>query len=393
MISRERGPRVLVMLVMLLGSVLASAAGADTTDDLTRARDRMVAAQAAADAAAARYEAALAGHAQLEDQLAQTQQRIAATEVRERVLTKQVQAIAARAYVNAGEPAVGALFSGNDLLDLGRSTRLLDRANAPNVATIDQLTAVHDDLDRDRARVAVAEKDSAQLLASLQAESNRVQQELAAAGNAKTQIEQRIEQVKQQAIQDAARATEARAVAGVTTTTTRPSKSTTTTTKPKTTSPTPTTKPTTTTTKPTTTTTKPTQPPPPSGNRVCPVHGPVSFVDSWGAPRSGGRTHQGVDMMAARGTPDVAIVSGTITQQYGSLQGNGVFLKGDDGNSYWYFHLDSYAGGPRRVAQGEVIGYVGTTGNAEGGAPHTHFEYHPGGGAAVDPYPIVRPIC
>ena len=54
----------------------------------------------------------------------------------------------------------------------------------------------------------------------------------------------------------------------------------------------------------------------------------MSFVDSWGAPRSGGRTHQGVDMMAARGTPDVAIVSGTITQQYGSLQGNGVFLQG-----------------------------------------------------------------
>ena len=352
----------------------------------------MVAAQAAADAAAARYEAALAGHAQLEDQLAQTQQRIAETEAVEKVLTKQVQAIAARADVTAGEPAVGALFAGDDVLDLGRSTRLLDRANAPNVATIDRLAAAKDDLDRDRARVVTAEKDSARLLASLQSESNRVQQELTAAGNAKAQIEQRIEQVRQQAIQDDARETEERAVAGVTTTTTRPARSTPTTAKPNT----PTTKPTTPTTKPTTPTTKPNQPPPPPpppGNRVCPVHGPVSFVDSWGAPRSGGRTHQGVDMMAARGTPDVAIVSGTITQQYGTLQGNGVFLKGDDGNSYWYFHLDSYAGGPRRVAQGEVIGYVGTTGNAEGGAPHTHFEYHPGGGAAVNPYPIVRPIC
>jgi murein DD-endopeptidase MepM/ murein hydrolase activator NlpD len=381
------------MLVMLLGSVLASAAGADTADDLTRARDRMVAAQAAADAAAARYEAALAGHAQLEDRLAQTQQRIVETEAVAKVLTKQVQAIAARAYVTAGEPAVGALFAGDDVLDLGRSTRLLDRANAPNVATIDRLAAAKEDLDRDHARVVAAEKEAAQLLASLQSESNRVQQELTAAGNAKAQIEQRIEQVRQRAIQDDARETEARAVAGATTTTTRATRSTTTTTTAKPT--TPTTKPTTPTTKPTTTTTKPNQPPPPppTGNRVCPVHGPVSFVDSWGAPRSGGRTHQGVDMMAARGTPDVAIVSGTITQQYGSLQGNGVFLRGDDGDSYWYFHLDSYAGGPRRVAQGEVIGYVGTTGNAEGGAPHTHFEYHPGGGAAVDPYPIVRPIC
>ena len=276
------------------------------------------------------------------------------------------------------------------MLDLGRSTRLLDRANAPNVATIDRLAAAKEDLDRDHARVVAAEKESAQLLASLQSESNRVQQELTAAGNAKAQIEQRIEQVKQQAIQDDARETEERAVAGVTTTTTRPARSTSTTTKPNT----PTTKPTTPTTKPTTPTTKPNQPPPPPpppGNRVCPVHGPVSFVDSWGAPRSGGRTHQGVDMMAARGTPDVAIVSGTITQQYGSLQGNGVFLRGDDGNSYWYFHLDSYAGGPRRVAQGEVIGYVGTTGNADGGAPHTHFEYHPGGGAAVESVPDRAP--
>jgi murein DD-endopeptidase MepM/ murein hydrolase activator NlpD len=390
MTSRERGARVLLMLVMLLGSLLASAAGADTADDLTRARDRMVAAQAAADAAAARYEAALAGHAQLEDRLAKTQQHIVETEAQAQVLTKQVQAIAARAYVTAGEPAVGALFSGDDVLDLGRSTRLLDRANAPNVAIIDRLAAAKDDLDRDRARVVAAEKESAQLLASLQAESSRVQQELTAAGDAKAQIERRIEQVRQQAVLDHARETEERAVAGVTTTTTRPSRSTTTT-KPKTT----TTTPATPTTKPTTTTTKPNQPPPPPppGNRVCPVRGPVSFVDSWGAPRSGGRTHQGVDMMAARGTPNVAIVSGTITPQYGSLQGNGVFLKGDDDNSYWYFHLDSYAGGPRRVAQGEVIGYVGTTGNADGGAPHTHFEYHPGGGAAVNPYPIVRPIC
>ena len=227
MTSRSRGARVLVMLVMLLGSVLASAAGADTTDDLTRAWQRMVAAQAAADAAAARYEAALAGHARLEDELAQTQQRIAETEAVAKVLTKQVQAIAARAYVTAGEPAVGALFSGDDVLDLGRSTRLLDRANAPNVATIDRLAAAKEDLDRDHARVAAAEKESAQLLASLQSESNRVQQELTAAGNAKAQIEQRIEQVKQQAIQDDARETEERAVAGVTTTTTRPARSTT----------------------------------------------------------------------------------------------------------------------------------------------------------------------
>jgi peptidoglycan LD-endopeptidase LytH len=97
--------------------------------------------------------------------------------------------------------------------------------------------------------------------------------------------------------------------------------------------------------------------------------------------------------MSATGTPNVAVVSGTITQKSGSLSGNGVYLSGDDGNSYWYFHLSAYAGGARRVAQGEVIGYTGSTGNAEGTAPHTHFEYHPGGGGAANPYPLVRPVC
>jgi peptidoglycan LD-endopeptidase LytH len=140
--------------------------------------------------------------------------------------------------------------------------------------------------------------------------------------------------------------------------------------------------------------TQPTPPPPPptrGGGVLCPIRGPVSFVDSWGAARSGGRHHEGVDMMAPMNAINQAVVSGT--QKYGSRQGNGVFLSGDDGNSYWYFHLSSYAGGPRHVAKGEVIGYVGMTGNADGTVPHTHFEYHPGHGAAVDPYPLVKAAC
>jgi peptidoglycan LD-endopeptidase LytH len=130
-----------------------------------------------------------------------------------------------------------------------------------------------------------------------------------------------------------------------------------------------------------------------AGGLICPINGPMSFVDSWGAPRGGGRSHQGVDLMAPRGTPNVAVVAGSITMKSGGLSGNAVNLAGDDGNTYNYYHLDSYEGGPRQVSQGEVVGYVGNTGDASGGATHTHFEIHPGGGGAVNPYPAVRAVC
>jgi peptidoglycan LD-endopeptidase LytH len=125
---------------------------------------------------------------------------------------------------------------------------------------------------------------------------------------------------------------------------------------------------------------------------ACPVAGPVSFVDSWGAPRDG-HTHQGVDMMAAPGTPVVAIVSGAITlADYGDSAGYWQILSGDDGNQYWYMHNQQniVTGGP--VSVGQQIAAVGDTGNAAG-TPHLHFEYHPGGGAAVNPTPLVASIC
>ncbi len=124
----------------------------------------------------------------------------------------------------------------------------------------------------------------------------------------------------------------------------------------------------------------------------CPVAGPHSFVDSWGAPRSG-HNHQGVDMMAAYGTPIVAIVSGTITYAaYDGSGGNMIFLSGDDGNAYWYMHNQENLVSGGHVQAGQQIATVGDTGNAAG-TPHLHFEYHPGGGAAVNPTPLVASIC
>ena len=121
---------------------------------------------------------------------------------------------------------------------------------------------------------------------------------------------------------------------------------------------------------------------------LCPMNG-SAYGDSWGAPRSGGRSHEGVDMLAPMGTPIYAVVSGVVNFRQNRLGGNAASLAGDNGTRYYYAHFAGYEGASRRVAQGDVIGYNGDTGNATG-TPHLHFEIHPGGGLAVNPTPSVR---
>lgn len=131
---------------------------------------------------------------------------------------------------------------------------------------------------------------------------------------------------------------------------------------------------------------------------LCPIAGPVSFIDSWGAPRSGGRSHQGVDMFAARGTPVVAPVAGTVEHRSNSVGGLSFHLWGDDSAYYYGTHLAAYGQIEGWVDAGTIVGYVGDTGNARGTGPHLHFEIHPGRSegrspAAVNPTPTVAGAC
>ncbi|MGA9275868.1 M23 family metallopeptidase, partial [Ilumatobacter sp.] len=123
---------------------------------------------------------------------------------------------------------------------------------------------------------------------------------------------------------------------------------------------------------------------------VCPVAGPSTFEDSWGWARSGGRSHEGVDMIADRGTPIRAVRDGDAQFKTNGLGGRAIWLTTANGDKFYYAHLDDWEGESRAVQAGDVIGYVGSTGNAQG--PHLHFETLPGG-SVENPYAHTFGAC
>ncbi|CAN5260870.1 hypothetical protein BH24PSE2_BH24PSE2_19040 [soil metagenome] len=111
----------------------------------------------------------------------------------------------------------------------------------------------------------------------------------------------------------------------------------------------------------------------------------------FGDPRDGGsRRHEGVDIFAPRGTPVLAVADGRATSRRSRLGGNTVWLRGR-GAAYYYAHLDEVAVSAwERVEAGDVLGYVGNTGNARMTAPHLHFGVYRRRHGAIDPLPLLR---
>lgn len=333
--------RVSLIIALLTVSAVPMLAGpASGEGKLSDLQARLDEIQGELDSTTAKLEAAHAAEETLKNRMSQLEKERSDLQEKTSRLREKVVERAAALYKSGGTSILDALLDAEDFDELTDSAEMLSRVSADDQSVFidmaraqDRLALVEEQLADQRKRVAAATDELSDLGSELQAKFNSVAAEYEALKEELAQIEP--------AAATSAPAPQIKA----------------------------------------------------SGDMVCPVGGPTSFVDSWGAPRSGGRTHQGVDMMAAYGTPQVAIVSGTITYAgYSGIGGNVQYLSGDDGNLYIYIHQRENTVTSGHVSAGQVISYVGDTGNAAG-TPHLHFEFHPGGGGAVNPYPLVASLC
>ncbi|MGH2740413.1 MAG: murein hydrolase activator EnvC family protein [Actinomycetota bacterium] len=128
--------------------------------------------------------------------------------------------------------------------------------------------------------------------------------------------------------------------------------------------------------------------------QVCPVAEPRSYIDDWHFPRPGGRVHEGNDIFSEDGARIFAPFDGLAREHWGRLGGLAVLVYAPDGTFVYNAHMSRYAGVHGKTVQaGDVIGFVGHTGNAVGTPSHNHFQYHPGGGEPVNPFPFLNAVC
>jgi murein DD-endopeptidase MepM/ murein hydrolase activator NlpD len=371
----------ILLLTIGLLAVIPIAASAQTQADVDKAERNQEVAEARKsqayqdyqrvtaqlDEAVAKYEKLWAQREELSYRIERLEKAAALYKAEADELEDRARSIVIDAYTSGQRNLVGSAFSASNIQDLVTSQALIGRATERELASLDNLDAVSrqatrtsEDLDVKRADV-IANQDAAALvvedIAVLQQEQavilSKADANLRAAIDAYRQEvnEKKVEDARikrQQAEQSASRPG---AAGGA--------------------------------------------PPASTPGFICPVRGGASFIDSWGFPRSGGRSHKGVDMFAARGTPVVAVVDGRIKFSSNSLGGLSTHLYADNGTVYYYTHLDGHPSNissGQRVAKGTIVGFVGNSGNARYTSPHNHFEIRPNG-KAVNPYPTVRAAC
>jgi murein DD-endopeptidase MepM/ murein hydrolase activator NlpD len=331
------------LIVGLLCLVVASPAGAARRGDRP-GRDQL---QRRADQAAVRYDRAVATLGKLADEIARLERKIGAAEAKMAPMRAAITRRAVAVYTRDRALAAFSGFTdGDDLVESARGAKLASLTSAHDYAAIKAIAGASLELARRRDELDARRAEQQRTTDDLKAERKSV--ELALSFLAQQEAK-RDHALQSRLILRASRGGERTPYDA------------------------------------------PSGPIPVVTDFTCPVRGPLTFSDTWGAPRSGGRRHEGTDIMNAYGTPNVAVVSGTFETHHSGLGGLSIYLHGDDGHTYYYAHLSQIVGPDRRVAQGEVIGRTGSSGDAT--TPHTHFEFHPNGGRAVNSYPLVRAHC
>jgi murein DD-endopeptidase MepM/ murein hydrolase activator NlpD len=389
--------RLARILITLLAMSLALPAIAQVTDDdIDRARREVNEIMSEAQALGDEVQEAWGRQFALEQEISDLGSSIEVARSKIAETEKKLEEVAVEMYMGSSSVAsIQVLFSADDE-SYGAGIEYLRNVNGNDADVINQLRSFRDELDRQTGRLEEASAEQEVVTAELEAQAGELQERLIEAQAVYDRLvaQQAAEEAARRAAEEEARRRAAEEAARRATTTTRVGETTETTDEEPDT-PTETTLPP---EEPTETTIPEEEPPPPPtpGGGTCPVAGAVSFSDSWGDSRSGGRAHQGVDMIAARNTPIVAIYSGTIDRlTNGNLSGLAIWLRADNGDLFFYAHLESFGdvSDGQSVSEGQVIGYNGSSGNAPAFLPHLHFEWHPGGGGAVNPYPLVRGLC
>jgi murein DD-endopeptidase MepM/ murein hydrolase activator NlpD len=356
-------PRFILPIVLLaLFALTPVAANAQSKGDVSKAKTAAELARDDLEAADVELEDGLQDLERIQGKLYNLLWRIdklgsALTEYGDNVddLEERARLLVVDAYVSGGNGVITSAFSAGNIQDLITTQALYDRAATRDLNQLVQLGAVRRQMDRLTDELAVKETEVEDLkheqeavvagLAEVQTKAEAIHAE--ARSKYRTMYAKYKAEVARRAAAAAARASGG--AAGI---------------------------------------------PSQTKGVVCPIKGSNYFINTWGYPRSGGRSHKGTDMMAAYNTKLVAMNSGSVRVNSHSLGGRQVYVYGDDGITYYYAHLSKWASGLKtgqRVSKGQIIGYVGDSGNARG-TPHLHLGMI-AGGVYVNPYPTVRPVC
>ena len=331
--------RAFLALALVVGLFAVPPALADTKGQLEEAKQQLADAQAQLDRATAAWQQAISELAQTGAEITATKSAIRQMQGRIDVLEQRLQKRAVVAFENGPASTIDVLLSSGSFTEFSDRLEFLGSIVQSDSDLVTEKRVAEEELQRRHADLATLSQKQADDAALLH------QQEQAAAADA-TAAQRKYDELTQQYKKELAAQKQLDLLGQ--------------------------------------------DPHPGAAIAVCPVAGPNSFVDSFGWPRPGGRSHEGIDLIAAYGTPIVAVQPGNAVRTPNTLGGNAVIVYGPGGDWTYYAHMSSY-GASGQVSVGTTIGYVGSTGDTN--VNHLHFEYHPGGGGAVDPYQALLAVC